>query len=183
MKYHLDRAIECNPEDNVAWTLLGHWYFEVRFSGCEVQILFKVCEYSINKRKFNETNLLCTDNYALFQLADLSRLQRRWSRTFARVELPAGSYKKALACFEKSDSIKPWVSDDLNVLSGNMCCFSRIEFIILHRVISFDYLTVTLLQIQNTMHIAKAYLRLRRKDEALEIFRRFVCFDSSISKN
>lgn len=95
MKYHLDRAIECNPDDNIAWTLLGHWYME---------------------------------------LADMTRLQRRWSRMFAKVNPPAGSYKKALACFVKSDSIEPWV--------------------------------------QNTMHIAKAHLRLRNKEKAIEMFQR-----------
>lgn len=36
MKYHLDRAIECNPDDNVAWTLLGQWYFEVGLSNIDI---------------------------------------------------------------------------------------------------------------------------------------------------
>ena len=29
MRYHLDKALELNPEDSVALTLLGNWYFEV----------------------------------------------------------------------------------------------------------------------------------------------------------
>ena len=57
MKYHLDRAIECNPEDNVAWTLLGHWYFEVRFSSC-FPILFKVCELYGNSMRLSSCTLI-----------------------------------------------------------------------------------------------------------------------------
>ena len=29
MKYHIDRAVEINPEDSIAWNLLGMWHFEV----------------------------------------------------------------------------------------------------------------------------------------------------------
>ena len=58
MKYHLDRAIECNPEDNVAWTLLGHWYFEVRFSGCDVQIYLKFVNYMRNSMRLISSALI-----------------------------------------------------------------------------------------------------------------------------
>lgn len=81
MKYHLDRAIEINPEDNVAWNLLGNWYFE---------------------------------------LADMTRFQRLWSKVFARVTPPEGSYQIALECFNISGSIKPWIQNTYQIAKTHL---------------------------------------------------------------
>lgn len=76
MKYHIDRAVEINPEDSIAWNLLGMWHFEC---------------------------------------AELTLRQRVWSKLMARCDPPAGSYNKALECFERSHNIKPWIQNTYHI--------------------------------------------------------------------